>query len=1477
MPIPEYFLDTTEQKDWIVDMYWNIISSDDRNKIITQIWNLPILTQLQEIVYAIEDNPLVIIEAKTWSGKTTQIWKVAPFIDLWKKGLNYVNMTQPRVIAASSNANRISQELLAQQNDSTFSLWHKVWYKTWISENSSTYTRLLLTTDWLEVMRQLVSWVLPDILILDEVHNYTIPTEILLAKVKEYLTKAKRDIKVVIMSATLDKPKILDYFKDVSWNIPYFDVPWRVHNITDIIKKESELISSIIEMNELTWKSGLVFMEWKWPIYDTIWKIKWEFKNRELLNLIANLEENFNLEIMDVFSEILDEINLNLEDKSMKSEISNIINNIVSKKEIKTLIIRILYELEKKGKNVSYKMDISEIYNNAFTLLSTTYLSSQFENYLESLEKSLSDLRLHYDDNKDWIKNLESEKKLNKKNLSKIVRDIENFRNENSKILEDIESLEILIKEYKEVLVNILKILWSKNETIYEYFISNTNFIVEKLTVVDEINANFFRQIEHEIFDKYNDDILKLIDFIKSNFPNKNDLENLDLEKKFIIDSFSKLRWVLYKFWNYFYDLNLNWNNKDDTYEIISSVDKLIGNWIIKNELIWKINDFREKFIEKEWLWEKYLSDLAIETTNIFSNDLCINFENILTDLQNNINNIQEISTKQINLRADIIWELEIIFWLIRKNIEPRFQKNIISWFWHDIFNLLGSFYSSVAVDIFSNNNKFDEKYFYNLLNIHLNKEGKIKKNIDISLDELKESFNFSLLVEKIIKFKELYFEKNNLLKKYEWLWLSLLDEKKNLLEIIEIKLNDIIFKWSNGWKIKDLILLEINALLNYTNLNTIKSGFVSCFKWNKQYYSSNKVVIFNKRDLLIKLENIIRNNTILSESIKYDFDIDDIIEKIINYIEDNIEDNYYTNFMEIFYNAIENIENNKEVISDIVPFHSDLSIEYIEKEVLSKWKKIRVATNIAEMSMTLDNTWYVIDNWKEKTVKINEHWVEVLYTQDISKAQSNQRRWRTWREWPWYYIWANNSDINSLKPFPETDIEKQTLDRYYLVCLSAWERFEKMDFIHKPKDYAIKLAKNKLKLLWAITNDLKLTRIWEFILTLPVETHIWRILYEWAMRDCVWDLINICAILSSKDFIDTKNSKWKKLYKNEDTQKKSNDIYFLEKIYKLATSKSLDENIYWDLLRLWWNKEQLDAFMKNNGSRTKKLYEVVDLEFLWINDKYLSEIIMKKNQIEMSLNDMEVPISYRNDIADKDVLHSIISWFPDNVFKFSRTKKQFFNKKWFFKKASLSTLNENSWKYFIWWPFIINNWLKENAFLSRIISVDKSDLEKAFNWSSIDENSAINLQTGLVKAFNKNWKKINKRVIVLKKQALELSWLKINDITYEIWNNSFEQMFKDVYLPNLLINNNQKFIDLINKFKDDTPSWYLFDENRFRKLLSKYTSDLYKYFDELKTKKLRKIENYFRNDLTVFDKIMNDEDSEMKLFLTFPYIEDLG
>ena len=48
-------------------------------------------------------------------------------------------------------------------------------------------------------MRMAYSGLIPDILILDEVHNFAIPTEII-----AMLMKYKKGVKIIIMSATLD-------------------------------------------------------------------------------------------------------------------------------------------------------------------------------------------------------------------------------------------------------------------------------------------------------------------------------------------------------------------------------------------------------------------------------------------------------------------------------------------------------------------------------------------------------------------------------------------------------------------------------------------------------------------------------------------------------------------------------------------------------------------------------------------------------------------------------------------------------------------------------------------------------------------------------------------------------------------------------------------------------------------------------------------------------------------------------------------------------------------------------------------------------------------------------------------------------------------------------------------------------------------------------------------------------------------------
>jgi HrpA-like RNA helicase len=83
-----------------------------------------------------------------------------------------------------------------------------------------------LTTDAQEVLRQLISNILPDYLILDEVHTYTVDIEILLALMKQNIAEnPDTKTKYVIMTATLDRKLILNYLNDIVKDIPYFDVP----------------------------------------------------------------------------------------------------------------------------------------------------------------------------------------------------------------------------------------------------------------------------------------------------------------------------------------------------------------------------------------------------------------------------------------------------------------------------------------------------------------------------------------------------------------------------------------------------------------------------------------------------------------------------------------------------------------------------------------------------------------------------------------------------------------------------------------------------------------------------------------------------------------------------------------------------------------------------------------------------------------------------------------------------------------------------------------------------------------------------------------------------------------------------------------------------------------------------------------------------------------------------------------------------
>ena len=176
---------------------------------------LPIAAQADRIVALLREHQVVVVAGETGSGKTTQLPKLCLAAGLGSKGM--IGCTQPRRIAARAVARRVAEELKVP-------LGGMVGYQVRFNDAVGDQTKIKFMTDGIllaEIQsdRRLSRY---DTIIVDEAHERSLNIDFLLGYLKQLLQK-RRDLKVVVTSATIDTERFSRHFGDA----PVVDVEGR--------------------------------------------------------------------------------------------------------------------------------------------------------------------------------------------------------------------------------------------------------------------------------------------------------------------------------------------------------------------------------------------------------------------------------------------------------------------------------------------------------------------------------------------------------------------------------------------------------------------------------------------------------------------------------------------------------------------------------------------------------------------------------------------------------------------------------------------------------------------------------------------------------------------------------------------------------------------------------------------------------------------------------------------------------------------------------------------------------------------------------------------------------------------------------------------------------------------------------------------------------------------------------------------------
>lgn len=184
--------------------------------------------------------------------------------------------------------------------------------------------------------------------------------------------------------------------------------------------------------------------------------------------------------------------------------------------------------------------------------------------------------------------------------------------------------------------------------------------------------------------------------------------------------------------------------------------------------------------------------------------------------------------------------------------------------------------------------------------------------------------------------------------------------------------------------------------------------------------------------------------------------------------------------------------------------------------------RKVVIATNIAETSITIDGIYYVID---PGFVKVNAYdpkrSMDTLVVKPISRAQADQRSGRAGRTGPGicYRLYTKNAYLKEMPANTTPEILRQNLSHTILMLKAMGiENILEFGFMDRPKEDSMLKALEELYILEALDEDGKLTETGRCMAYFAVEPMLSKTLIKSFEFGCSYEVIEVISMLTVPD-----------------------------------------------------------------------------------------------------------------------------------------------------------------------------------------------------------------------------------------------------------------------------------------------------------------------------------------------------------------------